>query len=78
LAVIESDLLTTAGAPLLAFLTSFGAAGGDPAKIALAWVALQGALLGSLPTLEATLSQQIAAALTAKLESAITAIQAKT
>lgn len=77
LAVLESDLLTTAGAPLLSFLTAFGAAAGDPTKIALAWVGLQGSLLGSLPALEATLSQQIAAALTAKLQSAISAIQAK-
>ena len=75
LAMLESDLLTTASGPLLAFLTAFGAAAGDPTKIALAWVGLQGSLVGSLPVLEATLSQQIAAALTAKLQAAITAIK---
>lgn len=75
LAVLESDLLTTAAGPLLAFLTAFGAAAGDPTKIALAWVGLQGSLLAGLPGLEATIAQQIAAALTAKLQSAITSIK---
>jgi hypothetical protein len=76
LAMLESDLLTSASGPLLTFLTAFGAAAGDPTKIALAWVGLQGSLIGSLPALEAALSQQIAAALTAKLQEAITKIKA--
>jgi hypothetical protein len=77
LAVIESDLLTAGGAPLINFVTAFGAAGGDPLKIAAAWVQLQGAVVGVLPSLEVTLSQQIAAALTAKLAAAIASAQAK-
>lgn len=75
LAVLESDLLTSAATPLLNFLTAFGAAAGDPTKIALAWVGLQGSLLAGLPSLEATIAEQIAAALTAKLQHAITAIK---
>jgi aryl-alcohol dehydrogenase-like predicted oxidoreductase len=77
LAIIESDVLTAAGSPLLAFLTEFGAAGGDPVKIALAWVKLQGGLIGGLPGVEVALAQQIASALQAKLTAAIQAIQAK-
>jgi hypothetical protein len=77
LAVLESDLLTAEGTPILAFLTSFGQAAGDPLKIAAAWVALQGAFIGGMPGLESALSQQIAAALNAKLVAAIAAAQAK-
>jgi len=77
LAILESDILTAAGAPLLQFLTAFGAAGGDQLKIAMAFVALQGELVGSLPSLESALSQQLAAALTAKLQAAIAGAQAK-
>jgi hypothetical protein len=77
LAVIESDILTAAGSPLLAFLTEFGAAGGDPIKITLAWVKLQGGLIGGLPGVEVALAQQIATALQAKLVAAINSIQAK-
>jgi hypothetical protein len=73
LAIIEADLLTAAGSPLLTFLTAFGAAAGDPVKIAAASVQLQGSLIGALPGLESTLAQQIAAALAAKLQAAITA-----
>lgn len=75
LSVIETDLLSTAGAPLLTFLNSFAAAAGDPLKLAAAWVQLQGQFVGALPTLEATLSQQIANTLTAKLSAAISTAQ---
>jgi hypothetical protein len=71
LALIESDLLTAAGQPLLSFLTAFGAAGGDPIKVTLAWVKLQGDLLGGLPGLESQLAVQIAQALTTKIEAAL-------
>jgi len=71
LTVIEGDLLAAEGGPLITFLTAFGAAAGDPVKIAAAWVGLQGSFVASLPQLEATLSQQIATALTAKLQAAI-------
>jgi len=76
LAVLESDALATEGPPLIKFLTAVGSAGGDPLKLGAAVVALQGDVIGTLPTLEATLSAQIASALTAKLTAAISAAQA--
>lgn len=66
--LILSDLLSTGGTPLLTFLAAFGAAGGDPAKITAAWIAFQGAEIGQLPALELTLSQQLAAFLTSKVQ----------
>jgi hypothetical protein len=66
--LILSDLLSTGGQPLLAFLSAFGAAAGDPVKIAAAWVAFQGAEIGSLPALEASLSGQLASFLSAKIK----------
>lgn len=77
LAVLELDFLTAAGQPLITFLGAVGAAAGDPLKISAALVALQGSLIGQLPTFEASLSQQIATALQAKLAAAIAAAQAK-
>jgi hypothetical protein len=71
LAIIEGDLLNAAGSPLLTFLAQFAAAAGDPAKVTAAVVQLEGALVGALPGLEGTLAQQIAAALTAKLQQAL-------
>jgi hypothetical protein len=76
LAVLTSDALTAEGPPLIKFLTAFGAAAGDPLKISAALVGLQGDVIASLPSLETTLAQQITAALTAKLQGAITAAQA--
>lgn len=76
LAVLTSDALTTEGPPLITFLTAFGAAAGDPLKIAAAWAKLQGDILGSLPSFEATLSAQIASVLTTKLQAQIAAAQA--
>ncbi len=75
LAVLESDLLTTAGEPLLAFLTSIKT-NPSPLNVAAQWIALQGALVGALPGLESTLASQIIGALQAKLQAAITAAQA--
>lgn len=75
LAVLESDLLTSAGEPLLAFLTSTKA-NPSPLNVAAQWIALQGALIGALPGLESTIATQIIAALQAKLQSAITAAEA--
>ena len=77
LAVLESDALTAEGPPLIKFLTAFAAAAGDPLKISAAYIELQGAVIGTLPTLETTLAQQISAVLTQKLQAAITAAQAK-
>lgn len=77
LAVLESDALQAEGPPLIKFLTAVGAAAGDPLKLSAAVVALQGDVIGSLPSLEATLAQQITAALTAKLQALIAAAQAK-
>lgn len=76
LGVLESDTLAVEGPAIIAFLTDFGAAAGDPLKLSAAFVKLQGAFVGSLPQLEATISQQIAAALTAKLQALIAAAQA--
>ncbi len=75
LAVLESDLLTSAGEPLLAFLTSIKA-NPSPLNAAAQWIALQGALIGALPNLETTLIAQIVGALQVKLQAAITAAQA--
>jgi hypothetical protein len=75
LAVLESDLLTAAGGPLLAFLQSTKA-NPSPMNFAAQWVALQGAVVGQLPSFEATVAQQIITVLQAKLQAAITAAQA--
>lgn len=75
LAVLESDLLTSAGEPLLAFLTSIKT-NPSPLNVAAQWIALQGALVGALPGLEQTLATQIIGALQAKLQAAITAAEA--
>lgn len=71
--LILSDLLSTGGQPLLTFLAAFGAAAGDPVKITAAWVAFQGAEIGQLPALEATLSNQLSTFLSSKVQAAITA-----
>lgn len=68
---VIADALSAGGSPLLNFLSAFGAAAGDPAKITAAFVAFEGAELGALPSFEAVLSQQIAAALTARVQAAI-------
>jgi Transglycosylase SLT domain len=75
LAVLESDLLTAAGGPLLAFLQSTKA-NPSPMNFAAQWVALQGAVVGQLPSFEATVAQQIITVLQTKLQAAITAAQA--
>lgn len=62
------DLLSTGGTPLLSFLAAFGAAAGDPVKIEAAFIALSGAEVGQLPAFEGLVSQQIAAALIAKVQ----------
>jgi hypothetical protein len=76
LAVLESDALTIEGPPVIAFLTDVGNAAGDTLKLAAAVVKLQGAVVGTLPQLEATLSQQLAAALTTKISALIASAQA--
>ena len=72
-ALIESDILASAGPALISFLTAFGAANGDGVKIGLAALKLQGDLAGALPTFEAALSQQLSTALIAKVNAAIAA-----
>jgi len=71
LSALETDLLTSFAQPLINFLTAFGAAGGDPVKVALAWVGLQGALVAALPNFEVAVSQQISNTLIAKLQAAL-------
>jgi hypothetical protein len=70
--LLLQDVLSTGGTPLLTFLAAFGAAAGDPVKIEEAFVALTGAEVGQLPAFEGLISQQIAAALTAKVQAAMT------
>lgn len=47
--VIDNDLLTEFGGPLLTFLNADAAAGGDLAKIIAAVVALRASVLAALP-----------------------------
>lgn len=75
LALIEGDLLTAEGTPILTFLQALSTAAGDPVKVAAAWVALQGAVVGSLPGLETTLIQQLISAITGKLQAALAKAQ---
>lgn len=74
LALLESDVLTAAGEPLLTFLTAIKPIGGAPVNpivVAGAWIQLHGALLTSLPGLEAAVETQIIASLQAKLQSIV-------
>jgi hypothetical protein len=74
LAVLESDVLTVAGGPLLTFLQNVQK-NPDPINTAAQWVQLTGALIGAAPTLEVTIIQQTAATLQTKLQALITAKQ---
>jgi hypothetical protein len=76
LAVLESDLLTAAGGPLLTFLTNVKA-NPTPINEAAQWIQLQGALVGAAPALEETVVVQAITALTAKLTALMAAAQAK-
>jgi hypothetical protein len=70
LAILESDVLTAAGGPLLTFLTAIKPVGTTPVSptvVAGAWIQLHGALLMALPALEATVETQIITSLQAKL-----------
>ena len=69
-AILESDVLTAAGAPLLAFLTAVKPTPGAPVSLATAagaWIQLHGALLLAVPNLEATVETQIITSLQTKL-----------
>jgi hypothetical protein len=72
LSLLLSDLLGAGGTPILTFLAAFGAANGDPLKIEMAWIALQGGEIGQVPTFESMLSNQIATALAAKVQALMT------
>jgi hypothetical protein len=76
LALLESDALLTEGPAVITFLKNFGTAAGDPFKLTAAWAQLQGDFVGMLPQFEATVAEQIAGALTTKLQAAIAAAQA--
>lgn len=78
LAVLLSDALETEGPVVITAINQVGAARGDPFKLAAAWVQFQGAVVGALPSLEADVSEQIATALTAKIQDAINKAQAAT
>jgi hypothetical protein len=78
LALLTNDLVAGEGPALIKFLTAEGQAAGDPLKMSAAFVALEGDIIGTLPSLEATLAQQITAALQAKLQALITAAEAAT
>jgi hypothetical protein len=74
-ALLESDVLTAAAGPLLAFLNSVNK---NPSamNVAAQWIQLQGALIGSLPELEIQAIQQISANLQTKLQALVAAKQA--
>jgi hypothetical protein len=74
-AVLESDILTAAGQPLLTFLQNVKT-NPDPLNEAAQWIQLTGALVGSLPGLEVTVIQQLATTLQTKLAALIAAKQA--
>jgi hypothetical protein len=76
LAVLELDLLTTAGSPVLTFLQAV-AKSPNTLGYAAALIQLQGNLIGALPTFEATLAQQISTSLTNKLQAAIAKAEAE-
>jgi len=78
LSLLLSDLLGAGGTPILTFLAAFGAANGDPLKIEMAWIALQGGEVGQVPTFESLLSNQIATALAAKVQALMGAHAAPT
>jgi len=78
LTFIENDLLLSAGPPLLTFLTAVQAAAGDPIKIAAAWVALQGNLVGGAPAAVGGIETQLAAIIASKIQAALTKAQTTT
>ena len=77
LTVIESDLLTHAGTPLLTLIEALNAAHGDPFAITAAWGQFVGNIQPALIAFEQQVAAQILAAIQLKLVSAITAAQAK-
>jgi hypothetical protein len=76
LAILESDLLTAEGSPLIALLTAQTAAAGDPFKEIAALSAFRGAVIGSLPGLESGVIAQIDNAIIVKVQAAIAKAQA--
>lgn len=75
LAVLESDLLTSGGIPLLAFLTTVKA-NPDPINQIAAWVKLKGDLVGAVPGLEQTVIGQLDSIIIGKLSGLIQKAQA--
>ena len=77
LTVIESDLLTHAGTPLLTLIEALNAARSDPFAITAAWGQFVGNIQPALIAFEQQVQGQILAAIQGKLIAAITAAQAK-
>jgi hypothetical protein len=73
LSIIETDALVNFAPPLLTFLTAVQAANGDPIKLGVAWVKLQGDAVAAAPTALGGLEGQLAALLAAKVQSLATA-----
>lgn len=73
LGVVESDIATVAGAPLLSFLQACQAANGNKALEAVAVVQLVAAAPAAGLNLEITVEQQLIALVTSKLTAFITA-----
>jgi hypothetical protein len=73
--LVESDILIAAGGPILTFLQEMQK-NPNPIAAALYFTQLQGALLGSLPSLESAAIEQLAGTLNSKISSLLTAAQA--
>lgn len=71
---IKTDALTTFGKPLLTFLTAVEAANGDKLKEMAAVIQLQGNLVAAAPTALGEVESQIASALAAKLQAAMSSV----
>lgn len=70
LAVLESDLLSTAGTPILTFLNTIKS-NPDPLAEIAAWVKLKGDLVGAVPGLQQTVISQLDSILIGKLQGLI-------
>lgn len=77
LTLIESDLLTNVGTPLLTLIEALNAAGGNPFAVTAAWGQFVGNVQPALIKFEQQLAGQILGAIQTKLVAAIAEAQAK-
>jgi hypothetical protein len=76
LTMIESDLLTAAGTPLLTLIEALKAGGTNPFAAVAAWGQFIGNLQPALITFETALATQILTAVQTKITEAIASAQA--